>query len=321
MSCHGKSSMVRRQFLRQTTSCGAYVAGLMALSPLSARQAMAQIGGDVVAREKWGRIEKLHDQLWALVSTFDSGDYTTVCNGGIIAGEQRVLAIETFMRPQGAQWLADWSVKLTGRWPTDVVVTHFHADHSAGVAGYKKDGGWPRLWLTDKTESLIRQGDNAPELPEVSRIQSGQPHTLDLGGRTVAIEPRMGHTASDLTIEVSDPNVIWAGDLFFNRMVPNYGDAIVKVLHKEVDNLVRERETMYVPGHGPVANAADLNLYRDFLQMMEQSVRKAFNAGKPAETVAKEFKLPKKFEDWIIFSDQVMPRAVAAWYRALKEEQ
>jgi glyoxylase-like metal-dependent hydrolase (beta-lactamase superfamily II) len=54
------------------------------------------------------------------------------------------LAIEGFNQPQGAEWLAGKARQLTGKWPTHVVLTHYHADHANGVAGYQS-GGHPAL--------------------------------------------------------------------------------------------------------------------------------------------------------------------------------
>ena len=48
---------------------------------------------------------------------------------------------------------------------------------------------------------------------------------LDLGGRRVRIVPRQGHTASDLTVEVGDPRVVFCGDLVWIGLFPNFVDA------------------------------------------------------------------------------------------------
>ena len=308
----------RRQFLGRSVSCGAWVATLAALSPLAARRVFGATQDEVLATEKWGRIEKLSDNLWALISTLDEQDYTTVCNGGIIAGNDRVMAVETFMRPEGARWLAEWAERLTGRWPDEVVVTHYHADHSAGMAGYLEGDHSPRIWLTDQTRQQIQDSRPDTELPEsVAALAADEPTRLGLGGREVVMHPRSGHTGSDIVIEVTDPNVVWAGDLFFNRMVPNYRDSSPQILNEVVAELVRDEETRYVPGHGPVADAAALNQYREFLSVVQQAATAAHQAGRPAETAATEFSLPEPFADWFIYAPEVMPNAFAAWYRQL----
>ena len=62
--------------------------------------------------------------------------------------------------------------------------------------------------------------------------------TVDLGGRTVRIIPRAGHTSSDVTVELNDPDVVFCGDLVWNEMFPNYVDAVPSVLSASVRSIV-----------------------------------------------------------------------------------
>ena len=115
--------MNRRTFTSNCLTCGAHVLGLATFSPVMIRKAFqATDESNIVVTEKWGHIEKVADGMWAVISTpFETKDFTTLCNGGIIAGDKGVLAIESFARPKGATWLANQAKKLTGRWPTDIV--------------------------------------------------------------------------------------------------------------------------------------------------------------------------------------------------------
>ena len=71
---------------------------------------------------------------------------------------ERVLVVESFSRSEGAAWAANLAQELTGHWPTDVVITHYHGDHANGVAGFRKDGGAPRIWTTPTTRKLLSEG-------------------------------------------------------------------------------------------------------------------------------------------------------------------
>ncbi len=313
----------RRDFLRQS-SCSAWLMGLAAISPVGIRSAFAQSATrKIVTKAKWARVEQVAEGVWAAISTpFETRDFTTVSNGGIIAGKDRVLVVEAFNKPEGAKWLAEQARELTGKWPTDVVVTHYHADHSAGAIGYKTDSTDTQLWLTKQTTSLIKtknkRGGKEPQLlTRIKQIDATKPTRIDLGGRTVELRSRVGHTPSDVTIELKDPDVVFCGDLFFNKLVPNYMDAQPTRLKKTVASFKREKETLYVPGHGAVATPKDLSIYREFLDAMEDAALTAHKSGTDAKAAAAEFKLPKEFEKWYIFSPQVIPRAFAAWYREL----
>lgn len=312
----------RRTFLKDSTSCAAWVLGLSAISPLATRRAFAQSAErKIVAKEPWGRLEQIADSVWGLISTpFESRDFTTVSNGGIIAGKERVLIIEALNQPTGAKWLAERAKELTGRWPTDVIVTHFHSDHSAGSGGFVSDDTDTGLWLTAETRELIEQQNKRrraplPMLKTIKSIDSKKPTPMDLGGRTVVVSSHIGHTASDVIVELKDPNVVFCGDLFFNKLIPNYSDAKPATLKTTVANLKREQETLYIPGHGAVASPQDLIVYQEFLAMMEDSVRTSHAKGDDVNAAAAAFKLPEEFAKWYIFSPQVVPRAFAAWYR------
>jgi len=136
-------SLSRRGFLRASSACAAHMALMASPFPLSARSRWTnRARRPAVAQEAFGRIESLGEGLWAFISTPLGGDYTTVCNGGIIAGNSGVLVVEAFQTAEGANWIARQARALTGRWPTHVLVTHYHSDHTGGsckcLYGFKR---------------------------------------------------------------------------------------------------------------------------------------------------------------------------------------
>src|SRR5512147_2704773 len=155
------SRISRRDFVTRSSSCAAHLALAAAVAPDALRRAWAHAPlGPVVATEPFGSLEQVADRIWALISTPLGGDRTTLSNGGIIAGRSGVIAIEGFNQPAGAAWLAAKARELTGRWPTHVVVTHYHADHANGVAGYlsaEMTSGKPALRATERTRDLVLQ--------------------------------------------------------------------------------------------------------------------------------------------------------------------
>lgn len=303
------------------------MAGIAAWSPAAFRSVMrpqAEDDREVLLTEKWGRIEKIQDGVWAHVSTpFETRDYTTVCNGGIIAGDKGVLAIEAFMQPKGAKWWGEKAMELTGRWPTDVVSTHFHGDHTGGHKGYFTDKHKPNFWLTNTTKedaekSFSGRGMKGNEFQNVQTIDAENGTEIDLGNRKVTLKPGSGHTNSDVTIELADPAVVFCGDLFFNRMFPNYGNAIPSRLNTYAKTIAATKDTIFVPGHGPVADAAAAKIYHDFLGWVENWATESITAGQTVAEATKEFKLPTQFEEWFVWSPDNAKKAWTAWDRELK---
>lgn len=279
--------------------------------------------GAVVAREPFGSLETVADGIWALISTPLSGDRTTTCNGGIIAGRNAVLAIEGFNTTAGAAWMAGKARELTGKWPTHVALTHYHADHTTGLAAYLTAAEHPAVRSTAATRTQVLEknaadADRSAALKDVTIIDGTAPSTLDLGGRTVKFVPRAGHTTSDVTIELDSPDLIFGGDLVWNAMVPNYVDAMPTLLRKTVTAIRRPGDhTIYVPGHGALARAADFDRYVAMLDEIEKGARVAHSAGKTPAEAGAAYQLPALLANFALFNKVFFERAFSAWYKEL----
>jgi glyoxylase-like metal-dependent hydrolase (beta-lactamase superfamily II) len=268
--------------------------------------------------------------MWALISTPLEGDRTTLCNGGIIAGRAGVVIVESFATPAGATWMAAKARELTGRWPSHVVLTHFHGDHTGGIEGLR-DAGTPQILSTKLTRNLVLQSEarqggaptsrRARMLTDITILDPAAPTNIDLGDRTVVLVPREGHTSSDVTVEVTQPDVVWCGDLVWNRMFPNYRDAIPSLLSREVRALRRAEVAMYVPGHGPLADSADIERYVQVIDHVEATARRTFAAGIPSPEAARGFSLPASLGEWHMFSSRYFEVALGAWERELRGQQ
>jgi len=275
------------------------------------------------AGEPFADLRQIAPGVWAVISNPTSGDRTTLANGGLIAGSDGVLAIEGFYTAAGAAWLAQRSRELTGKWPTHVVITHYHADHANGVGGYVTADAHPGIRATGTTRDLVlarnQPSDDARmALGGAVMLDAATPTVLDLGKRTVRIVPRSGHTDSDCSVELDDADVVFCGDLFWNAIFPNYVDAIPSRLPSAGRALRRSStKTSYVPGHGALATDADLARYLAMIDEVERAARAAHRQGTPAATAASAFQLPVSLGEWMMFNKVFYERAFTAWYREL----
>ena len=310
----------RRDFVRRSASCAAHVGLMTAVSPLRARRLWAaQERFPVVASEPWGRIERVAEGVWALVSN-PLVDRTTLCNGGIVAGRSGVVVIEAFGSEAGARWMAEQATRLTGRAPTHVVATHYHGDHTGGLRG-SMVGGEPAVLATDVTRDLtLERNRDAPNeiLRNVEELDARRPTEIDLGGRSLIVVPRRGHTDSDVTLEIPEQGVVFCGDLIWNDMFPNYVDATPSRLTRAV-RLIRTRgATTYVPGHGPLADDAAVDAYIGLLDHVEAAARTAVERGQSAEEAGEEYRLPSGLEEWTLFNPGYFGRAIGSWMAELQ---
>jgi glyoxylase-like metal-dependent hydrolase (beta-lactamase superfamily II) len=295
--------------------------------------AQAQPTAKEIASQPFARVVELGPQIWAVESTPATGNMTTVCNGGIIAGSEGVLVLEAYNTPAGAAWAAELSQRLTGRPPTHVVLTHYHADHSAGLQGYQRaselaGGGSepPEILTTPTTRDLLLErssassADGQPDaqlqiLPN-ALIAEDSVTELDLGGRKVSLLPRGGHTPSDVAVRVDDPAILWCGDLVFLGLFPNYVDAIPTRLADSCYELLRDRETTFVPGHGPITDHEGVQPYLDLIELIEEKAR-GLDSGRDVEQLAANFEIPENLGQWSLFREGLIEDALRAWERDL----
>jgi glyoxylase-like metal-dependent hydrolase (beta-lactamase superfamily II) len=317
------TTFTRRAFLGATAGCGGYLlAALGGATPGTRRLFAAEPRGEPVRSEPWGRLERVSNGVWMLISTplagsEASGAMRTFSNGGIVAGRDGVLAIEGFASVEGARWLAGEARRLTGRWPTHAVLTHYHGDHAAGLGGYGADGSPVELLGTRTTREWLQRRRPEAVAPE-TLLPTDRETDLDLGGRRVRIAPREGHTASDLTVEVVDPRVVFCGDLVWIGLFPNFVDAVPSRQTAHVRQLAAEPAALWVPGHGSAARAAEMRTFLSLLESVEDGARHAVARGVPAAEAARAWRPPPSLGEWVRFSDDYYEMAFRAWERELR---
>jgi glyoxylase-like metal-dependent hydrolase (beta-lactamase superfamily II) len=314
------TALSRRRFLTLSSTLGA---GLLAGPFVPSRLAAEP---KILANEAWGHFTELAEGVWGVLSTpVESSDWRTGSNGGVVAGSERVLAIEGFLRPEGASWVAETAANLAGRRPTDLLVTHHHGDHSGGLQGYAEGADRPRVWMTKTTRDILvesdKGGDGEPDpvrremLDGASLLPEDQVTELDLGGRTVTLHPRFGHTESDVSAEIADPSIVFFGDLLWNGFFPNYVHTSPTPFAASVRAARRERATTYVPGHGTLADNAAVGRMLGLLDSIEQAARSAIEKGVTAAEAAKTYSLPGDVANWTLFNPGYIERAITSWYK------
>jgi glyoxylase-like metal-dependent hydrolase (beta-lactamase superfamily II) len=325
-------SSSRREFLQQSmlaaTGCVAHVLLNASCAPRAQRSRWTAPANPVLTTTPFARVEAIGPEAWAVISTPLGGDRTTFANGGIIAGRNGVVAVEGFYRSAGAEWLAQQAKQLTGRWPTHVVLTHYHVDHASGVPGYGTAAPMPRIHATEPTRAAVLKGgpvapakDAALErvMADIVIVPQSAPTRIDLGNRVITLQPFVGHTASDLTVHDEDAGLSWAGDLVWHRMFPNYVDAAPTKLAASVRTLADRfgsGRRVLVPGHGALVTPQGMADYVALLESLEAAARAGHAAGTPAAQAAAAYTVPAALGEWMA-SKTSIERAITAWYREL----
>ncbi len=176
------------------------------------------------------------------------------------------------------------------------------------------------LHVSQETRALITaRNSNAPTalLDEAELVDPTTTPVLDLGDRRVTLRSLHGHTASDIAVQVEEPNVVFCGDLVWNGMFPNYVDAQPSQLTRSVKFLRDLQGVRYVPGHGTVASPDELDRYLVLLDSVEDAARRAIASGDAAEVAGAAYRIPEALGEWVLFSPRYFERAIAAWMKDL----
>jgi glyoxylase-like metal-dependent hydrolase (beta-lactamase superfamily II) len=193
-----------------------------------------------------------------------SGVYVAVAepesvNLGLIVGSQRTLLVDTGSSPEQGRTIRAALAGVTDLPLTAVVVTHWHYDHTFGLAAF---ADVPRI----AHESVQVKLSSAEAAADARRLGLdprglGRPNleiavatALDLGDRRVEIAHLgRGHTDGDLVVVVPDAEVLFAGDLLESAGPPSFGpDSVPDEWPATLDGVigVMTATTVAVPGHG-----------------------------------------------------------------------
>ncbi len=316
----------RRDFLKVSGGCVAHVLLSSACASVGTRERWTAPLQPALVTTPFAHLDAIARDTWAVISTPLGGDRTTFGNGGIIAGRNGVIAVEGFYRPAGATWLAERARELTGRWPTHVVLTHYHLDHAGGVHGYAHDGSAPVLHSTADTRRLALAGGPVapPKDPALERafadvviVDARRTSRIDLGNRVVELVPLRGHTASDLALVDDEAGVTFTGDLLWNGMFPNFVDAapsqLIASMTQLAKNSTRSRHA-FVPGHGGMADPTSVARYLDLLNDLGAHAARERAAGRSAVEAAASYRVPPSLGEWMA-GKTGLERAMNAWWR------
>jgi glyoxylase-like metal-dependent hydrolase (beta-lactamase superfamily II) len=233
-------------------------------------------------------VKKVGEGIYAAISP-DGGKGGS--NAGFIVGSNGVLVVDTFIAVEPARALLAEIRKVTKLPIRFVVNTHYHLDHTGGNAVFAQEGATIvahknlRAWL--RTENLKFFRDPTPEQKAMveSLVLPDETYSdavdIYLGTRHIQVRYMLGHTGGDSVVIVPDADVIFAGDLVWQKHLPNLIDATTGDWVKTLEKLLADHPAAtFVSGHGDVATPADVRDFHDYLVTLREAVAASQAAGK-----------------------------------------
>jgi glyoxylase-like metal-dependent hydrolase (beta-lactamase superfamily II) len=187
-------SFSRRDFLAKTSCFGAFyaVAKLIPLSAPAAELASdSRVSPTPIVDKGFASIRKIGSGLYATISDTSKG-FTTVCNGGFLAGKDAALLLEGYAGPAGASFQMD-ALRMVSQVPVKGALdTHYHFDHSMGNSFYGGNG--VQLWAHATTAKRIV--DNYAPLQGLDKAAALGPYEKRI--KDAKSDAERAHAQSDL---------------------------------------------------------------------------------------------------------------------------
>ncbi|GAA6141323.1 MBL fold metallo-hydrolase [Hydrogenophaga sp. 5NK40-0174] len=239
-----------------------------------------------------------------------------ISNAGFVVTPEGVVVIDALGSPHAAKRLIKAIRQVTDKPITDVVMTHYHADHIYGLQAFKAAGAHitahagGKEYLASETARLRLQAsrsDMAPWIDEQTRLVPADtwvdgPTSFTRGGVAFQItHVGPSHTPEDLAVYVPSEQLLYAGDLFFNGRLPFVGKANSGQWIQSLDKLLAFGAQVVVPGHGSASRTPkqDIEMTRDYLAYLRKTMGAAVENFVPFEQAYKS-------TDWSAFQNVPM---------------
>ncbi len=218
-------------------------------------------------------------------------------NIGVSAGEDGVLIIDDQFAPL-ADRIRTALEALGSDTPKFVLNTHFHGDHVGGNAEFGAGGV---IVAHENVRLRMIDGESPPVALPVVTFNDNV--TVHFNGEDITlIHMPAGHTDTDSVVLFEDANVIHMGDHFFNGGFPFVDIASGGSVQGYLSNLEKvlswiDDDTQVIPGHGPLADKADLLDFYNMIRDTSTEIRVSRSLRMSAEEIVAEG-LGPEYESW-----------------------
>ena len=215
-------------------------------------------------------------------------------NIGVVVGKDGVVMIDNGV--PAVLDLLKKEIKKTTDKPIDYLInTHLHNDHVGNNANFANDGA--QVISHDNVRTALQEKSSSPDSLPIMTFSDQM--TLHINGEPAKItHVKNAHTNGDAFIHFQNSNVIHTGDLMFNGRFPfidanNGGTLDGVLLGLNMILSLSDDNTKIIPGHGPLANKADVAKTIAMLEDARDLVGALVKSGKSDAEILKANPLEK----------------------------
>ena len=291
---------------------------------------MRNISGNPFAPRQYGQLTKVTERVYL---------FRNIVNSSIIIGDKGVAVIDTQVNQMMARRLLNAIRTLTDKPILYAINTHYHWDHTNGNTIFHGAGAtvvareMTKDFMVNRSprqEAFLRSrgftlGD-APFLPQETFAHEIE---LDLGNQLLHLV-HLGKAETDDATAVRIPaeKCIVSGDTVMTGSFPIFGQPVMNeglMANHDWINTIRELQTYapehVLPGHGPLAHEAEIDLLLQIETYFLTEVRKRYEQGMSLSVLLADIEV--NLPDWIRDIAEVWgtPRyAILRVYRGLIDD-
>lgn len=225
--------------------------------------------------------------------------FRNITNSSFVIGDKSVAVIDTQVNRPSAERLLECVRSVTDKPISHVINTHYHWDHTNGNQLFKNEGAviisskltkeFMAKRQNRQKEFLAGRGFELGSDPLLPEITFQGEYTVDLGNMPLRLFFAGRAETDDATaVHVVRENILMSGDTIMTGSFPIFGQPVWdEGLEGDEDwvctigRLMAFHPQHIIPGHGPLAHEADVELLvkieRYFIDEVKKLVKKGYN--------------------------------------------
>ena len=220
------------------------------------------------------KVVKINDRVYALLGPAELPNKKNQgyqVNSTLIVGDSGAIVVDTGFTNEVGAHLAKAIAKITPKPVTHVINTHHHGDHTLGNVAFKNAeiisteqcrdmvGKTGYDWLAIVENAAGRKFPDTKPMPATTTFKENTRTERTINGVKLTFwAPTGSHTVGDMMVYLPDDNVLIAGDILVNHVMPNFNDGNVKNWIGTLDQIQNMKVKTIIPGHGPLMTTADV---------------------------------------------------------------
>jgi glyoxylase-like metal-dependent hydrolase (beta-lactamase superfamily II) len=241
--------------------------------------------------------------------------FRNIVNSAVVLGDEAMAVIDTQVNAALAQRLLQHVRRLSDKPIRYAINTHYHWDHTGGNAVFKGAGAtvlsstrtreFMQVRMPRQKAFLLSRGfalGPDPYLPDNTVAETGE---LDLGNQRLYLH-YLGRAETDdaLAIHLPQEGCVVAGDTVMTGSFPIFGQPVMNEGLMGTTDWLQTLEALdslqpqhILPGHGPLASAHDLTLFKRIQRYFLAEVAARVARQMPLEALLAD--LERQLPGWI----------------------